>query len=217
MLSPEENAALDELNGLSTEVAAALHSPWEPRCVAQCFRTRGEGDLAFTMQTWIDLEAARSPLLAGELPREMDDLYPALDAFGLAIGGMEPGEVAALATAMLRAVQTAFAMSLAMRQPDAEPGEETPDGFGAWLPLFACLVTQCGLSPAEAKQCDVGEAYALTAAHRRNQGWRAAGTEYALRDLAEGQNLQNEQNGEAAAPANSVHSVNSVPNTEEVD
>ena len=219
MLTPEENAALDELNGLSTEMAETLQSPWEPACVARAFRTPREGDLVFTMQGWIDLDALRSVLLCGGLPATLDDLRAAAAVFGLDVEALTPEEGADVARAMRRAVEDAFAMSLQMAQPHAEPGAEEPDGFGAWLPLFACLVTQCGLGPEDALALPVGRAYALVAAHRRNQGWRAAGTEYALRELAEteGQNLQNGQNSEERrAAARSVNSVHSVENSGEV-
>ena len=57
------------------------------------------------------------------------------------------------------------------------------DGFGAWAPIWACLVTQCGLDPERALAMRVDRAQVLIATHRRNQGWQVAGTPYALRDL----------------------------------
>lgn len=188
MLTPEENAALDELNGLSSEIAGAMQSPWEPACVARAFRAPGAGSVVFTMEGWIGLEAIRSPLLQGGLPADVEELAAAAAIFGLGIDDLTPEEAVDLASAMRRAVSEAFAMSLRMEQPAVETDAAAePDGFGAWLPLYACLVTQCGLSRAEARACPVGEAYALTAAHRRNQGWRVAGTPYALRHMERGE------------------------------
>ena len=177
--------AADEqsLHALSAAIAGALRSPWEPRCVARAFvLCHAPAAIVLTMQAWIDLDALRSELLQGGVPETFADLRAAAAVFGLDVEALTPEEGADVARAMQRACMEAFALSLPMQAPGAE-GATEPDGFGAWLPLYACLVTQCGLSLAEARSCPVGEAYALTAALRRNQGWTVAGEAYALRDV----------------------------------
>ena len=213
-----EDEEIATLQALSQEAEAALHSLWEPRCLARAFATPPAGAVAFTMQAWIDLEAIRSPLLHGALPG-LEELAATATCFGLPVDELSGADAVLVALALRRAVAAGFALALPMQHPDPEqraPDAE-PDGFGAWLPLFACLVVQCGLAPRDARALPVGEAYALTAALRRNAGWEATGTLYALRDVADGQNLQNEQTGESPAPSppSAVHSVNPVQNTGE--
>lgn len=177
MTEAEEQA----LHELGSEVAAALHSPWEPRCVARAFASGAP--LALTMQQWIDLDHARSPLLQDALPATAEELTVAAEIFALDVAEFSPQEAADVAELMLRAVRAAFALALPMRDPGAEKVATEDDGFGTWLPLWAALVTQCGLAPDAALALRVDRAYALLTAHRRNQGWEPAGEPYALRDL----------------------------------
>lgn len=180
--------AIDDLRRLGEELAGALHSPWEPACIARAFSTPAEGELALTMQQWIDLDAIRSPLLQGDLPKTAAQLEAAAEIFGLALDDLDPDEAAAIGGAMLRACGTAFATALPMRQPDSQlstNNSQLSDGFGTWLAMWAFLVSQCGLAPDAACALRVDRAYALMAATRRNQGWECAGTPYALRDAAE--------------------------------
>jgi hypothetical protein len=180
-MTPEEET---ELQAIGNEVTAALQSPWEPRCVATAFATHMGGDVSFTMQMWIDLELFRSPLLQGLLPESFDEAKANADAFGL-----EPAtaEDAVIVMHVLRdTIQRAFDMALPMEPPSADDAtalDQSADGFGQWLPLYAFLVGQAAMSPSEAKAMEVGEAYALMAAIRRNQGWHATGTAYALRGI----------------------------------
>lgn len=176
------DTAINDLRALGEELAGALRSGWEPACLARAFATPAAGALALTMQQWIDLDALRSPLLQGDLPETAAQLAAAAEIFGLALDDLDPEEAAALGGAMLRACDAAFATALPMRPPQAEAGSEMADGFGTWLPLWAFLVSQCGLAPDAASALRVDRAYALMAATRRNQGWECAGTPYALRD-----------------------------------
>ncbi len=177
-MTTEEEAQLRELG---KDLAGALHSLWEPACLARAFATPGEGALVFTMQGWIDLDAARSPLLAGGLPETLEEIEAAVDAFRCGPVDLSPDEAEGLGRLMREEIEAAFALGLRMRAPGAETGAEAPDGFGTWLPLWACLVTQCGLAPDAALALRVGRAFALVAGMRRNQGWECAGTTYALR------------------------------------
>lgn len=173
----------EEFEQHSAELAAELRSPWQPRCIARAWRTPGEGDLVFTMQTWIDLDAARSPLLAGRAPETIEELAGAFAIFGIPFDAATPPEEAALiVAAMRRAIEEGFAAALPMRPPEAAD-DDGADGFGVWLPLLACLVTQCGLEPEAALRLGVTRAHMLISAHRRNQGWEVAGQPYAVRDM----------------------------------
>ena len=172
------DAEIEELRALQQEIAGAVTSAWEPRCIANAFASQGLGDVVMTMQNWIDLERVKSPILVG-LPLETDDdLRKAAEIFGIPIDG-DTDEVAHIAMAMERAAREAFAMSLKMRQPNAVE-MSGGDGFGTWLPTMAFL-TEGRMSWAEAAAFDVRRAFAVMAATRRNQGWDVAGVPYALR------------------------------------
>ena len=139
------------------------------------------------MQAWIELDAERSPLLIGELPETEQQLAAALAAFGHA-GPVEltPEEAAGLALAMREAVNAGFSTMLKMRNPQSPQGAtDGSDGFGHWLPLFACLVVQCSLSADEARALPVAQVFALIAAMRYNESWECASEPYAVRDVTE--------------------------------
>jgi len=180
MTEAEEN----DLRAMSDDLAKAAENLAEPRCVARAFATPAENQIVLTMQNWIDLEALRSPLLRLELPEPPDTLEAAARVFALTIHGLTPKEALLVAGAMRRATAGAFAMALPMRRPGvAEGGGD--DGFGAWLPLFAFLISECGLDAASARALPVDQAFALLAACRRNQGWECADVSYARRDVVE--------------------------------
>jgi hypothetical protein len=172
-----------ELRETSAEIAAAAQSPWQPACIARAFATPPAGTLALTMQGWIDLEHAHSPLLTGRPLETIAELDVAFAAFGLERTKSTPEEAVLIELAMRTVLAEAFSMALPMRQPDAQVGV-AEDGFGSWLPIYTALITQCGLAPQIASALRVDQAFALLAAHRRNQGWEAAGTPYALREIA---------------------------------
>jgi hypothetical protein len=174
-----------ELRAMGQDLAAAAQSRWQPACIARAFATPDPDVPVLTMQGWIDLDAARSPLLDGEIPSTADELDAAFAAFGLKRSGLNPEEAAAVVDALMDAVDDAFALALPMSPAGASTsGAAEDDGFGSWLPLFACLVTQCGLLPQFVLALRVDRAFALVAALRRNQGWQPTGTPYALRESA---------------------------------
>ena len=186
-ITPEVDEELDGLIDLCREVAAAEQSPWEPRCVSNAFASHSPRTFTLTMQAWIDLDAIRSPLLQDAVPATEADFWAALSAFGAAEkkgSELTPAEAAVLTEEMRAAVSAAFSMMLGMKRPDATEGDDA-DGFGSWLPIFACLKTQCGYTHAEALALDAGQAFAVIAAMRKNQGWEPHGTPYAVRDLEE--------------------------------
>lgn len=171
------------LRQFGDELSEALNSKWQPLCIAAAFRTAPPGTLHLTLQGWIDLDFVRSPLLLGDIPEDLPGLQIALDAFG--IMELDPfaltsEESLALAKQCREAVQRAFSTCLSMKPVEAD-SNCTPNGMGDWLPLYACLVTQCGVSPKDALELRVDRAYALIAGMRRNEGWQNAGTPYALR------------------------------------
>ena len=174
-MSPAEE---NDLLAMGADLAAAAASPWQPGCIAAAFATPRKATLVLTMQRWIDLDAAHSPLLLGALPETTEDLSAALEVFELEWD--EAAHTALVAGLMLRACELAFATTLRMA-PEGGGAQGADDGFGDWLPLFGCLITQCGLSPEAALGLRVDQAFALVAAMRRNEGWRVAGTPYALR------------------------------------
>jgi hypothetical protein len=179
-LNSEERAQLLEMG---EEIARERVSPWQPRCVAEAFRTREPGEIVLTMQQWINMDAIRSPFLLFETPAEGEE---ALRAWHILAGDGEPPEPGRLIRMMLRAVAEAFSTALAMRDPAAGMGamERQEDGFGAWLPLFASLVA-AGMSRADVLATPVKQAYALHATFRRELGWLPHGANYRERDALE--------------------------------
>ncbi len=187
-----------QLRELGNDLAGAMQSDWQPACIAAAWRSERAGELALTMQGWIDLDAARSPLLCGGLPQTGVDLDAAFAAFVLGEEGLEPADAVRVVVAMARAVETAFASALRMTPQNPATGDA--DGFGDWLPMLACLVTQCGLDPAAALGLRVDRAFMLVAAMRRNEGWQVSGEAYALRDVeATPSSLAGARSGEGAA------------------
>lgn len=178
-LSAEERA---NLLAMASDLGAAQTSPWEPACIARAFASPRVDELQFTMQAWIDLAAVRSPLLDGKLPANEKEVTEAYAAFGLVLGA-DPDEAYTLIQVMERLIAEGFSAALGMR-PEGASEERDNDGFGTWLPLFACLVAQCGIAPSEVRRLKVAEAMMLAAGLRHNQSWRVAGTPYALRDIA---------------------------------
>ena len=178
-----------ELRDLAGEITGALHSTWEPACLARAFATPPRASIALTMQGWIDLDHLRSPLLLGRPFLALDDdaIMKTAEVFGLSFDDLNAEDIARCAIAIERAVADAFALGLEMRAPGGDAAAAADDGFGAWLPVFAFLVAQCRIAPAEAMALRVDQAFALMAAVRRNQGWSVAGLPYALRDLEGGE------------------------------
>lgn len=170
-----------DLHDLGEEIAGAMSGAWEPACLARAFATPGPDTVDLTMQGWIDLDRARSPLLMGRALETDEQLASSAAAFGLSVEVLNEEEKAECACLIDRAVQRAFATAMPMREPGAQ-GSAAPDGFGAWLPMFAFLVAECHLAPDVATALRVDQAFALIAAARRNQGWMTAGTPYALRE-----------------------------------
>ena len=173
-----------DLLALGAELSETMNSRWEPVAIGRAFARLAPGELAFTMQGWIELSRAQSPLLDGKLPEIYDELAAAFAAFGLRIEDSPPEEAALIATAMRRAIQTGLAAVLPMT-PAKETDGDAADGFGTWLPILTCLVTQCGIAPTIALDLRVEQAFMFLSAHRRNQGWRVAGIPYAHRDIAD--------------------------------
>ena len=173
------------LRSLAAELAAADSGAWQPRGIARAFALPPEGAPVFTMQTWIDLDASSSPLLEGRLPETEEELHAAVDAFRCGPVDLSAEEAVGLGLMLREAIQEAFAMSLPMNPPCDDGGGtmSLSGGFGDWLPIYAALVAQLGLSRAEARATPVGEAFALLAADKRNRGWMPAGATYAQRDV----------------------------------
>ena len=185
------------LRSLAADLAGAEQSAWQPRCLARAFATPEEGRPVFTMQTWIDLDAASSPLLEGRLPETGEDLDAAVDAFRCGPADLSPDEAVGVGLMMREAIEEAFALSLPMIPPnDGDGGAlSLSGGFGDWLPIYAALVAQLGLSRADARATPVGEAFALLAADKRNRGWMPAGATYAQRDVIRPQERKEDTDG----------------------
>jgi hypothetical protein len=173
------------LRSLAADLAAADASTWQPCCIARAFTLPADGAPIFTMQAWIDLDAASSPLLEGRLPETEEDLHAAVDAFHCGPVDLSAEEAMGLGLMMREAIEEAFALSLPMTPPSNDGGGtlSLSAGFGDWLPIYAALVAQLGLSRADARATPVGEAFALLAADKRNRGWMPAGATYAQRDV----------------------------------
>lgn len=175
-----------DLQAMGRELSERVQSPWEPACLARAFRRERHEEMHLTMQGWIDLEDARSPLLQGALPEDaaqLDDAIRAFQFYSFRGEELSPDAAVEMAAQMRDAVRAAFSTAMPMRDPAATAETSPDDGFGRWLPIFACLVVQCGLDENAALMMRVDRAFALVAAHRRNQGWEPAGTPYALRDI----------------------------------
>lgn len=187
-MTPEDE---QDLRDLQSELGAAKSSPWQPRCVARAFGSgTTAGEFVLTMQAWIDLDAVESPFLLGVLPedseRALEDFALALQAFGYGAATPENcdgEELVALGERMVRAIVEAMGMELQLAPPEGCTLDRTDNGMGKWLPIMACLVSQMGLSLTEARALAVGQAFALIAGHRVNEGWSVAGENYALQDV----------------------------------
>lgn len=182
-----------DLREMQAELVAADRSPWQPRCVARAFRSQ-EAAFVFTVQAWIDLDAAASPFLLGQLPEAevaLAQFEVAFAAFGHVATtpeACEPEELILLGRKMLVEIGRGFAMRLQLAPPEGcKLAGGSDNGLGDWLPIVACLKSQLGFSLAEAISLTVGQAFALVAAHRANEGWGVAGETYAQRDIPEGE------------------------------
>ena len=180
-----------DLREMQAELVSAERSPWQPRCVARAFRSQEES-FVFTMQAWIDLDAAASPFLLGQLPEAEDALaqfevaFAAFGHQGTTPEACEPEELILLGRKMLAEIGRGFAMRLHLAPPEGcKLAGGSDNGLGDWLPILACLKSQIGFSLAEALSLTVGQAFALIAAHRCNEGWGIAGETYAQRDIPE--------------------------------
>jgi hypothetical protein len=183
----EEDDDLRDLREWGEKIAAAENGDSEPRCVMRAFSRKEAARFIFTMQTWADLEDIQSPCLRG-LPFETpEEMVAAARAFNLdlTLTKLDRAELLLVLEAMRDAVRDGFAMVLAMQPPEGfqQPTGGSRDGFGSWLPIFTCLVAEVGVSVAEARALSVGEAFALLACNRHNQGWTPKGTPYALREI----------------------------------
>jgi hypothetical protein len=173
-----------KLRSLAADLAGAEQSAWQPRCIARAFAIPAEGTPVFTMQAWIDLDAASSPLLEGRLPETAEQISDAVEAFGCGPVDLSAGEAVGLMLMMREAIEEAFAMSLPMTPPGDDGGTITlSGGFGDWLPIYAALIALLGMSRGDARSTPVGEAFALLAADKRNRGWMPAAATYAQRDV----------------------------------
>ncbi len=195
------------MQALGMAVAEGLHEPFEPRVIAHCFARRDhmpEARPRLTMQGWIDLEAARSPFLLEEPSQEpMRDVEIALRALGWDAEIEElrrrdwrgrrkitVPRLAELTVQILAALRERHSTGIAMApagggkraEHDMESSLED-DGFGNWGPVMACLLSELRFSLKEALGCDVSAAFALIAAMRRNQGWKACGDHYRAREV----------------------------------
>ena len=180
-----------DLREMQAELVAATRSPWQPRCVARAFRT-SEAAFVFTVQAWIDLDSCASPFLLGQLPEAevaLAQFEVAFEAFGhqgTTPEACEPEELILLGQKMLLEIGRGFAMRLQLAPPEGcKLAGGSDNGLGEWLPILACLKSQIGFSLAEALSLTVGQAFALIAAHRCNEGWGVAGETYAQRDVPE--------------------------------
>lgn len=170
-----------ELRALGEELASVDQSPWEPRCIAAAFYPPANLPV-LTMERWIALDAIQSPLLLGKRPSDLETLESAANIFALSARTLSAEEAILLGNQLLEVVNGAFAMALRMRQPGSEQ-DAGGAGFGSWLPLFTCLLVDCGMPAADVRAFPVGQAFAVLAAMRRNQGWEPAETSYAQRDV----------------------------------
>lgn len=173
-----------QLRELGSDLAKASADPSEPRSIVRAFASPQKDHIALTMQNWIDLESIRSPLLRLRLPERLDELELTANVFRMSIRALSSEVAVLVARGIRRAVAEAFSLALPMRRGGSTAGVESTseEGFGAWLPLFAFLVAECGLDPHAARELRVDQAFALLAACRRNQGWEPSGASYAQRD-----------------------------------
>lgn len=178
------DAIPQDLQELSRELAAARQSPWQPRTVSRAFARRK--GLRFTMQTWIDLEAMRSPLLAGGVP-EAEELDATFEAWGLTFGDLSPEQALEIVTDMRALVAEGFRAALKVKPPQDMQTPSGDIGCGDWAVLLSFLV-ETGHTVAEALTVDVAQVFILLATTRLRAGWQIDdAASYALRDVAEGQ------------------------------
>jgi hypothetical protein len=177
-----------ELRELQADLLAAERSPWQPRCVSRAFRSEPAA-FVFTLQTWIDLDALRSPFLLSQLPDPEDDVIArfreALAAFGHTITSPEKcegDELALLGHKMLRTIREAFAMRVNLMPPNGASVQDNP-GTGEWLTILRFLKAQMGFGLPEALALPVAQAFALIVSQRTFEGWTVADETYATREV----------------------------------
>jgi hypothetical protein len=181
------------LRELQAQLAGTAQSPWQPRCVAEAFRSPAISHaFVFTMQAWIDLDAVQSPFLLEELPdpdlgegaiiTAFEEAFAAFGHTGTTPAECAPFQLMLLGKSMIRVIRQGFAMRLRMNPPKGFESAGADDGFGDWLPVMACLKAQLYFGWDEALALQVERALAVVNAHRRNEGWTPAETPYALRN-----------------------------------
>jgi hypothetical protein len=188
-----------DLRELQAELVGVEQSPWEPACVARAFCSAAAAvPFVFTLQVWIDLDAAGSPFLLGQMPAA-EEAIPRFEEAFLAFGhelttpeACEPEELILLGEKMLRAIAEGFAMRVKLDPPEGFKAAAGDNGMGDWLPMLACLKSQLGFTLAEARALPVGQAFALIAAHRCNEGWSVNSEKYSTRDVGHGPGAEGE-------------------------
>ncbi len=185
MMTEQEAAAL---RAWGEELAGAAESIWQPGCVCRAFM-RTDAAFIFRMQTWIDLEAVESPFLLERMPEAEEAIWHFEVAFrafgydGTTPEACDPEELLALGDRMLEVIREGFAMRLRLAPAEGKASARGGDGMGNWLPILAALKSQLQFALGEALRLPVGQAFALLAAHRCNEGWRVVGDTYASRDV----------------------------------
>jgi len=183
--------AEQNLRDFQAELVGLTQSVYEPGCVGRAFCTGLKDEaFVFTMQAWIDLSVAHSPLLELRLPDPEENVlevlltaFRAFDRWEARVDELEPEEAVTIGKLMIEAIRAGFAMQLKLQPPRGFTCSAVDDGMGNWLPTMAFLKSQMNYSQDEAARLPVGQAFGMMAAHRRNQGWTVEGETYAMRDL----------------------------------
>ena len=188
-----------ELRGLAAELAEVEASPWQPRTVRNAFLPVPVlvGHIMLqplTMIRWLRLDRVQSPFLGGAWPLDTTVQVRALVSAVAILSGdqgvdeerfiqiVTPEETLEGFRTVATLISDAFSPDIEMRREGPDVPAHRPGGFGRWLVLMTCLITDLGLSVSEAMQIPVAQALCLHACHSWRNGFVPAHETYLQRD-----------------------------------
>lgn len=173
----------EKLAAMSKALAAAENDPLQPACVMRAFLSDSVhlGNIPLhplTLRGHLQLEAARSPFVTGEFPKDGE---AALQALCIAVSALAqrdvtrqeliesltPQEAAEAEIVVARMINAAWETALPMRRVEKAGEKSSPPsrdhGFGWWVRVLTKLIVDLGFTRDEALDCPMAQAFALVA------------------------------------------------------